>query len=191
MITRIKIFYIGQATGIIVNILGLLVLGIQAALFSFFPYAAFLSPEDLVDYTEAGVDIRFVLGVSTAVVGLLTPVAVAILSVGWSFEDAGLVHFDIPKDNTRLYEIEPIFRRYNSYVKGYAGLSSLLFLLAIVTYFAFFPGRFIDAIITLILPLTTVLLTPLAYYTYVKTNTSFLRGKYLTLGQVTEEELLS
>ena len=144
-----------------------------------------------MDYTEAGVDIRFVLGVSTAVVGLLTPVAVAILSVGWSFEDAGLVHFDIPKDNTRLYEIEPIFRRYNSYVKGYAGLSSLLFLLAIVTYFAFFPGRFIDAIITLILPLTTVLLTPLAYYTYVKTNTSFLRGKYLTLGQVTEEELLS
>ncbi len=172
-------------------IIGLLVLGIQAALFSFIPYDAFLSPEDFVDYTEASVDIRFILGVSTAVVGLLTPIAVAILSVGWSLEDAGLVHFDIPKDSKRIYEIEPIFRRYNSYVKGYAGLSALLFLFAIVVYFAFVPGRLIDAIVTLILPLTTILSTSLAYYVYVKTNTSFLRGKYPILGQVTEENLLS
>lgn len=65
-----------------------------------------------------------------------------------------IFHYDIPKEHDRIYEIEPTIRRYASYLKGYAGFSSLLFLASIVLYFvtAFGPERCIDALFSIIIP---------------------------------------
>jgi hypothetical protein len=168
----------------------LLVLGLQALITGFFPHELLITPTDLSGYIGAGIDIRFVLGVTTGIVGLLTPLAVGLLSVGWSMEDAGLVHYDLPEDSDRIYEVEPIFRRYVSYLKGYAGFSSLIFLISLVLYFGSLgPTRFVDVIFTMVMPFQAILYSAFGYLAYVKTNTNFLKGKYPPVGRVTEDEI--
>ena len=168
----------------------LLVLGIQTFLFNIFPYEAMLTSSDLIGFQGAGIDIRFTLGVTGGIVSLLTPVAVGLLSIGWALEDSGLVHYDFPKEPDRIYEIEPIFQRYMSYLKGYAGLSSILFLITIVVYFINIGStRWIDAIVTVINPLMAMMLFTLGYLVYVKSNTKFLRGRYESVGHVTEDNI--
>ena len=168
----------------------LLVLGIQAFLVGFFPYESMLTPTDLLGYQGAGIDIRFTLSVTSGIVGLLTPIAVGVLSVGWALEDSGLIHYDLPKEGDRIYEVEPIFRRYISYIKGYAGLSSILFLVTIIFYFIGYGAeRWLDAFFTMIIPFQAMLYSAFGYFTYVKTNTKFLRGRYPPVGTVTEDEI--
>ena len=168
----------------------LLVLGIQAFLVGFFPYESMLTPTDLLGYQGAGIDIRFTLSVTSGIVGLLTPIAVGVLSVGWALEDSGLIHYDLPKEGDRIYEVEPIFRRYISYIKGYAGLSSILFLVTIIFYFIGYGAeRWLDAFFTMIIPFQAMLYSAFGYFTYVKTNTQFLRGRYPPVGPVTEDEI--
>ena len=170
----------------------LLVLGIQALFLGFFPHQALLTPADLAGYEGLGIDIRYVLGVTTGIVGLVTPVAVGLLSVGWAMEDSGLVHYDLPGEPTRIYEVEPVFRRYNSYLKGYAGFSSIIYLLSIVVYFPQFGmDRMIDVVFTLIMPFQAILYCGFGYLAYVLVNTQFLRGRYKKVGQITEDEILS
>ncbi|NHJ14046.1 MAG: hypothetical protein EAX95_10245 [Candidatus Thorarchaeota archaeon] len=170
----------------------LLILGMQSFLIGIFPYEALLTPNALLGYEGAGIDIRFTLGVTGGIVDLLTPIAVGIFSIAWALEDSGLVHYDLPKESDRIYEVEPIFRRYESYVKGYAGLASILYLVTIVIYFlSWGPERWIDAIVTVIYPLIAMLLSAIGYLGYIKTNTSFLKGKYPSVGRVTEDEIAS
>ncbi len=169
----------------------LLVLGIEALLVGFFPFELLYTPAALLGYQGAGVDIRFTLSASGDMVGLLTPIAVGLLSVGWALEDSGLVHYDLPEEPNRLYEIEPTFRRYINYLKGYAGFSSVLFLFSIVFYFAVTigPERYVDAVFTILLPLQAILFAALAYLTYVKVNSSFLRGRFPMVGRVSESDI--
>ena len=55
---------------------------------------------------------------------IIFPLMVGLWAIGWVLEDTGLMHFKLPKENERfLYEIEPIYLKYNSFVKGYAGIS--------------------------------------------------------------------
>lgn len=170
----------------------LLVLGLQALIMGFFPHELMLTPDNLLGYQGAEVDIRFVLSVTTGIVGLLTPLAVGLLSVGWAMEDAGLVHYDLPEESDRIYEVEPIFRRYISYLKGYAGFSSVIFLVSIILYFTFgVSGRFIDAIFTMVMPFQAILYSGFGYLMYVYTNTKFLKGRYPPVGRITEDEIAS
>jgi hypothetical protein len=105
-------------------------------------------------------------------------------------EDSGLVHYDLPEESDRIYEVEPIFRRYISYLKGYAGFSSIIFLVSIVYYFLFVVSdRFVDAVFTMVMPLQAILYSGFGYLVYVYTNTKFLRGKYPEVGRITEDEI--
>jgi hypothetical protein len=170
----------------------LLVLGLQALLTGFFPHELLLTPADLAGYEGLGMDIRFVLGVTTGIVGLLTPLAVGLLSIGWAMEDAGLVHYDLPEESDRIYEVEPIFRRYISYLKGYAGFSSLIFLISLILYLGVLgPERYIDVFFTIVMPFQAILYSAFGYLAYVQTNTKFLKGRYPSVGRITEDEIQS
>jgi len=170
----------------------LLVFGLQAIFFSFFPYELLLTPSELAGYQGLGIDIRFTLGVTGGIIGLLTPVAVGLLSIGWALEDSGLVHYDLPGKSDQMYEIEPVFRRYISYLKGYAGVSSVLFLITIIIYLINFGSdRLIDAIIIVLMPFFAMGFSSLGYLIYTKTNTTFLRGKYDNIGHITEDAIRS
>jgi len=46
------------------------------------------------------------------------PIVIAILSIGWTFEDAGLVRYWINNNKRDFFEIEPIHYKFNSFSKG-------------------------------------------------------------------------
>jgi hypothetical protein len=51
-------------------------------------------------------------------------------SVSWAYHDASIFHYKIPDvDKNELFEIEPVYLRYDTLLKGYAGLSSILFII--------------------------------------------------------------
>lgn len=88
-------------------------LGIISLLFSFGPYTGFDEFEIVAIFFP-----------------IIIPFSIGIWSVGWSFEDAGLMHFKFSKKRINpLYEIEPIHYRYNSIIKGYAGISTIIYII--------------------------------------------------------------
>jgi hypothetical protein len=107
--------------------------------------------------------------------GLLSALVVGLWSVGWSMEDAGLIHFSMRSEKTGgLKELEPIHVRYNSYIKGYAGISSVLFVVSMALSL-FLEGRLIDIIAILTLPLHIILMLTPSMYIHSKLNSSWLR----------------
>ncbi|MFW9843667.1 MAG: hypothetical protein ACFFEV_03750, partial [Candidatus Thorarchaeota archaeon] len=68
----------------------------------------------------------------SSIAGFFIPISIAMWSASWSYHDASLVHYKIPDyDKNELYEVEPIHLRYDSFLKGYAGLSSIIFLITL------------------------------------------------------------
>ena len=64
--------------------------------------------------------------------GFVFPLAVGLWAVSWAMEDAGLMHYAFKSEDN--YEIEPIHIRYTSYLKGYAGISALMFVIQFTMY---------------------------------------------------------
>ena len=68
---------------------------------------------------------------------LILPLVVGLWSVGWTMEDAGLMHFKLPKEEKKvLYEIEPVHLKYNGLIKGYAGITAILYLVSAINFYA-------------------------------------------------------
>jgi len=81
------------------------------------------------------IPVRYNINVFIVLILDFLPLAAAILSIGWALEDAGLIHYKLPsEESNKLFEIEPVNVRYNSYIKGYAGISSILFYISAVYY---------------------------------------------------------
>ncbi len=67
---------------------------------------------------------------------LIFPFMVGIWSIGWALEDAGLMHYKLPSEGEKfLYEIEPVHLKYNSLVKGYGGISAILYLITALIFY--------------------------------------------------------
>ena len=80
------------------------------------------------------IPLRYNINIFIVLILDLLPIAAAILSIGWALEDAGLIHYKLPEESNKLFEIEPVNVRYNSYIKGYAGISSILFYVSAIYY---------------------------------------------------------
>lgn len=91
-----------------------------------------LSPETICNYEERGLDPQYNFTIFLALMGMVYPLAVGLWAVSWAIEDASLMHYVFRKDD--YYEIEPIHVKYTSYLKGYAGISGLLFVIQFTMY---------------------------------------------------------
>lgn len=61
---------------------------------------------------------------------LILPFVVGIWAVGWALEDAGIMHYKFSNDKSNFfYEIEPVHYKYNSLIKGYAGISTIIYVI--------------------------------------------------------------
>ncbi|MGY5858576.1 MAG: hypothetical protein RTU63_04340 [Candidatus Thorarchaeota archaeon] len=111
----------------------------------------------------------------STIAGFLIPIAIAMWSASWSYHDASLVHYKIPDyDKNELYEVEPVHLRYDSFLKGYAGLSSIIFLLTL------FLANLVDesqlmAVTVLYVFMHMSLLTIPAIYVHSRLNHNWLR----------------
>lgn len=62
---------------------------------------------------------------------LVLPIIVAISSIGWVLEDIGLMHYKYD-GKKNFFEFEPIHYRYNSFLKGFAGISTFFFIFSLI-----------------------------------------------------------
>jgi len=92
-----------------------------------------------------------------------------------------------------LYEIEPIHLRYNSYLKGYAGISAIVLLIQLIIHFAAFEGRISDVIMVIFIPAFNILNSIPAYLVYGITTRNYtkLRKGLPEARFISEDELIS
>lgn len=151
--------------------LGLLTMGIVSILIYVLPPTLFL-PSGEVEPGEVSV---FHMASIASIAGLVVPIAVAMWSTGWSYRDASLVHYKIPDDGVEeLYEIEPIYLRFDSFLKGYAGFSSILFIINLVVV-QFSTQDLVMALLVLYVFMHISFLTLPALYVHSQMNHMWLR----------------
>ena len=151
----------------------LLALGILAFILPLINPALFIpdGEEGLRFYEEViHVPGRYTLPVIFSVLLLITPVIVGLWSLSWAMQDAGLMHYKFYEEDNRLYEIEPIHIHYQSFLKGYAGISSIFFLVQLIITWASVTEevRTSDVLMSIFLPLFIIVLALPAYIVYAK-----------------------
>jgi len=111
----------------------------------------------------------------SSIAGFVVPLSTAMWSVSWSYHDASLVHYKIPDDDkNELYEIEPIHLRYDSFLKGYAGLSSIIFIINLIAVQLTTEGQLM-ALLVLYVFMQMSLLTLPSIYVHSRMNPMWLR----------------
>ncbi|TFF87124.1 MAG: hypothetical protein EU550_03920, partial [Promethearchaeota archaeon] len=83
--------------------------------------------ENLLYYPE------FFIGITS----LILPLVIGLLSISWTLEDVGLMHYKFPdeaKNEKFLYEIEPVYLKYHGIIKGYAGIAGILYLISAIIF---------------------------------------------------------
>ena len=148
-------------------------------------------------YKDEGLNIRFALPTVFAVSFVfIFPIVIGLWSVGWSLEDSGLIHYsglDGQKERwDKLFEIEPLHLRYNGYLKGYAGISSVVFLISLTVYFTGFEGRAEDVMMVILIPAFSIVNSIPSYIIYgiSKGKFEYLRRELPEAKRLAESELI-
>jgi hypothetical protein len=170
----------------------LLELGILAFLVPAVNPALFLSLDYGPSYYESlGVPPEYTIGVLMSLTSMTLPFVNGLWSIGWVMEDAGLMHYKFEKEErNRLYEIEPVYRNYSYYLKGYAGISSVLFLYNVVIAWVQVTSesRIEDIVISIFLPAIAIILSIPSYLIYGKfVNKKFIIKQDLKQLQILDE----
>lgn len=107
--------------------------------------------------------------------GLLIPVAIGFWATSWAMEEADIFHHhDMGTERRIPMEVEPAYLRYNNYLKGYIGLSSVVFIATVAALFII-GGKAIEAaIFTLLIPLFAVVQSIPSYRVYSVTSREYL-----------------
>lgn len=91
-------------------------------MFLFFPYSI-----------HGNIEVGSEIYIAEPLIIFILPITVAIWSIGWTLEDANLYYYKISKEKSKTtYDIEPLHFKYNSLLKGFAGLSSIFILYDVI-----------------------------------------------------------
>ncbi len=151
--------------------------------------------EAVAYYESLGVPPQYVMTILITFVCILLPIVNGIWSIGWALQDQGLIHYKFDDRPGRdMFEIEPIYLSFNSYLKGYAGISSIVFLIQVALAWASVTvePRTEDIIFTFVLPLSGILMSLPAYFFYAKFTGSkvFLRKSLMEMKRLSEAEVI-
>jgi len=115
----------------------LLMLGISSAIIGAFNLDLFISDDAKYHWVDViGISLEYTPFTFLGVVLIIFPFVIGIWSVGWVLEDVGLMHYKLPKEGEiKVYEIEPIHLKYNSLVKGYAGIAAILYFYGLIVHY--------------------------------------------------------
>ena len=171
----------------------LLTMGIIAFILPAIDVSQIIDIKDMTGYVGEGIIPMYSLPSIIGVIGFVLPIVIGLWSIGWAMEDAGLMHhrLDDPRPG-KLFEIEPIHIKYNSYLKGYAGITAILFIIQVSMYFAEIGGdRVVDALMALFLPFTSIIFSIPAYFIYAKVmgNNTYLRKGLKEINKPTIEDV--
>lgn len=168
----------------------LLILGLLSILVNVIDPLLFMNSEQYTMFLyETGVP-QLSPSVTLSLAGFIAPIVFGLWATSWAMEDAGLMHYHIPEsDNESLYEIEPVFRRYSSYLKGYAGLASIIFISWTIFLLADTTINFQAVIFTFLVPVFSILQTIPGYFVYSRLSKSFLTSNLSEINRVSESNL--
>src|SRR6056297_746351 len=146
-----------------------------------------ISPEDKCSYEERGLDYQYHVDLFLPMFGIVYPIAVGLWAISWALEDSGLMHY-VFRDND-YFDIEPVYVRYNTYVKGYAGIGALLF--AVEWPLEQLNNSATDALFIFAALLISIGCFFPAYIVYVKVlkDHKYLIGGMTEMKKLTEEDL--
>ena len=119
----------------------LLCIGFNAALIGsgIIDQSLLVNNVQLIYLQSHGIEVQYSTDGFLGFTSALLPIAVGLLSIGWKFKDAGIIHFKLPEENmNELFEIEPIHYRYEGYIKGFAGISAILYYIDAIIYYVFY-----------------------------------------------------
>ncbi|MFW9921517.1 MAG: hypothetical protein ACFFED_18095, partial [Candidatus Thorarchaeota archaeon] len=163
----------------------LLIIALVTTVGSLFDATQFLPTGGFPSPIDPQYNISFIF----CMTGITAPLAVALWSVGWAMEDASLIHYKLPaKEKGELYEIEPVYKTYSSYLKGFAGFSTILSLFVIFNYFMGI-SRPEDAISVFLVPFHGMLVIIPAYFIFVVIGSKWLRKSKREVKHLTENDL--
>ncbi|TXT57900.1 MAG: membrane protein of unknown function [Candidatus Thorarchaeota archaeon] len=167
----------------------LLILGLMAAVINIIDPQILMTPTNYADLlAETGLP-QYTPPVTISIAGFLSPLAFGLWAVSWALEDAGILQYYLPEKDGVLYDIEPIHHQYSGYLKGYAGLSSVIFFVSIFLLFAGQEGLVEVAVFTLLIPLFLILQTIPGYIVYTRMSNDYLRKGLQQAGPLTESDL--
>ncbi len=164
--------------------LGLLTMGVVSLLIYILPPSFFIPPGDVSE----PIPIFHLASVST-IAGLVVPIAIAMWSVSWSFHDASIVHYKIPEiEKNELFEIEPVYLRYDTLLKGYAGLSSILFIVNLLLYQLSYQDPLMIVLVLYVFLHMTLLSLP-SLFVHSRMNHLWLRKNLPKARRLTKEDI--
>lgn len=180
----------------------LLVMGMSAMFLNMglFGPADFLTDQQRKYWIQQqGIDNSLYIGdIFATITSLALPIAVGLWSIGWALEDCGLMHYKLPETEEKmLFEIEPVYRKYQSIVKGYAGISAILYFVSAVSYHIVREsGRIMDVLQLIGSSVMIVFIVVPSYFLYLFLIKKFLKKaarknlkelRIITKGDVTQE----
>ncbi len=169
----------------------LLILGLISIVVNVIDPHLFMNPEQYTMFQEEIGFPQLAPPVTISLAGFIAPLAFGLWAVSWAMEDAGLMHYNLPEsDDERLYEIEPVYRRYSSYLKGYAGLASLIFMSWTLCLLWVANMDYQAVIFTLLMPVFSIIQTIPGYFVYTRLRTSFLTSKLSEINKVSKSDLI-
>ena len=87
----------------------LLILGLMSILVNVIDPHQFMNQQQYDMFLDQLGFVQLSTPVIFSLAGFIAPISFGLWSASWAMEDAGLMHYDIPKsDDERLYEIEPV-----------------------------------------------------------------------------------
>ena len=142
---------------------------------------------------DEGDNILYYIGTLLGLPMLIYPFIIGLWSVGWTLEDAGVMHYNIKtKKPNKLFEIEPVHNRYNGMLKGFAGISVIIVLVSAYAYFSTLAVPDIASISMVIFSIPMLMVPSfLSYIVYWKLGKSYTIKNLKEIRGITEEELIS
>ncbi len=134
-------------------------------------------------FENYGISPGYSNAVQITLFSIFIAISVAIWSIGWAIEDAGLMHFSLQtnRKGKEFYEIEPIHLKFFSYLKGFAGITSIFYIfelgLAYGSLLQTNPTVLVDLLSTTLVPFSMIIFLIPAYliYAWKGTMTNLLR----------------
>ena len=166
----------------------LLILGLIAAVIGSIDPLIFLTQTQFDEFVADFGSAQYVPPVTISLASLIAPIAFGLWAISWTLEDAGLVHYKLPQEDEHgFYEVEPVHLRYSSYLKGYAGLSSIIFLVSI---FVVVISSWENALFIFLMPLYSIIQTIPGYLIYVRVSKDYLRKGLSKAKQLQETDIV-
>jgi len=140
-----------------------------------------------------GDSVIYYIGTLLGLPMLIYSIIIGLWAVGWTLEDAGVMHYNIKEKKTNnLFEIEPVHNRYNGMLKGFAGISVIIVLLSAYSYYISLAEPDIESISMVIFSIPMLMIPSfLSYIVYWKIGKNYTIKNLKEIRRITEEELIS